>query len=297
MPEIIQIDGGLVRILNTEVIREAKLEDFLPKLERRVPTMMPMLPHNTRAVYFDPTDEADLKIGIVIELPPKVRTITTQPDAWERAGRKNQAYLVSLPYTVFYFNLTSHDGDTWEFRDYCAFFAKDQMKDLNHKLVPALLPNVFGNGRICFGNTAPAATTTLADRVNSIVNEFYLSNFNNVGHTRAHYLPWNSPDFDKWVKESKDNPLCWLQFPEFQEGTPEWNLQEHHTVKGMFERHGGAIPRTEPHTGVGTIPEVAMRPTFGKVQEWVDNLTPGQRYRLNVALGRTTQPVAENGDG
>lgn len=296
MPRTIEIEGALVRIVDRKIVREATLADIMPFIETREAITMPVLPVGTRAVHWNPVDPTHQYLEVIVEVEPKVRTLTMQADAWRRAGADgNKTHRVSLPYTLFHFKMQTNDptGNKWRFDDYRCFFAPEPFTNLDHEVIPALLPNVFEDGRICFGDTGTDAEQTIANRINAIVNEWYVSNFNNIGHTREHYLPWNSPDFDKWVRESALNQFCWKHFPEFDITTPEAANHRRYKVKDLFKQE---LTRTTVQRLEGSIPELPIALTFGRAEEWLQSLNATQRDRLRTAFTMIETPaIAEAG--
>lgn len=288
MPTVVEIEGDIARIVRHEVVRQVALADLMPAIERRYPITIPVLPDRTRLVHWDPSNPGDQQLTVFTEMPPAVRTITMQDDA----GRGRGTYRIALPYTVFRFSLSTSDPDInrWSWNDYSCFFAKEPLRSTEDLLMPALLPNVFADGRICFGTTGVTNEGTLAERIDGVMNAWYLSNFNNNGHVRTQYLPWGSTNFTRWVTETADNPLCWRSFPEFEPGTPEYGQQEHTPVKHMLTRIGAT--RTTPLRVTGSIPELAVVPTFGAAEDWLRGLTETQRTRLRVAMDNLATPEA-----
>lgn len=294
MPEYLEIEGDLARIIKRDVVFEAALTDVLPHIETRKPVTTPALPDNTKFVALDPTDHKSWKLSVLIELPPKVRTLTMADADWGRTANDGLAHKVSLPYTIFGFYLTSDDqGKNWQFEDYSCYFSKTTLKTGKELMIPALLPNVFENGRICFGNTAPALDrgASLADRLNAIVNEWYLSRFTDIGHTRANYLPYGAGrrNYARWVAETEANPRCWENWVEFDPGD---KTQEHVTPEKALLRKD--TERITPVVLANGIPELPHTVTFGRAEEWLRGLTDVQRGRLERAFERirTTTPDA-----
>lgn len=284
MPQLIEIEGSLARVISREVVFESQLKDMMPFIENRPPITLPIIPSRTRVVHWDATDTAKQTLELLIELEPSLRTLTMQPDPWGRgAAGGNKTHKVTLPWTLFHFKMftTNPTSTSWTFEDYRCFFSKERITDLEQDIIPALLPNVFEDGRICFGNTGADAHQTVSDRVDQIVNEWYVSNFNNIGHTRPHYLPWGSATFAKWEKETKRSPFAWKDFPEWDPETPEGRNHHHYQVKDVFK---STLTRTGQIRTEGSIPDLPIIPTFGRAEEWLLALDDNQRFRLRQAL-------------
>lgn len=279
MTQIIEIEGDLVRVVERNVRSQANLADVLPHIETRIPISMPIMPRNrTPIVRFDPRDPTNMRLDMFMELPPGVRTIQVN---------RHEQVRIALPWTVFYFRITANDGNpqtqNWAFNEWACFHSKDQLVSLDQKLIPAMLPNVFGDGRICYGTTAVDANQPLHDRLDELVNSWYISNFNNIGHVRGSYMPWGSAggDYTKWVDETNRSASCWRTWPEWDETTPEGANQQHLTPLEIIDVE---MERTTPIRLEGAIPDLPLALTFGRADEWLRGLTNNQRLRLHNAL-------------
>lgn len=290
MPQFVEIEGDIARIVRRDIVRQVRLADLLPNIERRPPITLPILPTRTRVVHWDPSNIDNQMLHIITELEPSVRTITIQDDR----GLQRGAHRIAVPYTVFHFSLNTTDpnSNVWSFTDYQCFFSPKPIGTLDDTVIPALLPNVFEDGRICFGNTGTAGNQPLAARIDEVMNNWYLSNFNNIGHVRGHYLPWNSRTFDKWVDETANNPRCWTTFPEWNPDSPEGQYQTHMSIKDILAQT--RLTRTDEIRVAGAIPALNIAPTFGMSEQWLQALTPTQRTRLLRAMQNL---AAENTPG
>jgi hypothetical protein len=232
--------------------------------------------------HLDPTDNNRWRLSVLIETPPGVRTITLEPGRWDRAHRTTPR--LAMPYTIFAFHLTStNQGRSWTFTDYDCFHSKATLSgDPDQSVIPAMLPNIYANGKICFGNTAPnlRANAGLADRLNAIVNEFYLTSFTDHA-VRGGFIPWHGQrTYTRWVRETNANPRCWEDWPEFEDTD---TTVGHFTVQQILSE-GGMTPRITQITLPDGIPDLAFTPTFGRAHEWFAGLNGTQRRRLVTAI-------------
>lgn len=287
MPQIIEIEGDLVRVIEKTLRTETRLQDLLPHIETRVPVSLPIMPRNrTPIVHFDPRDTANMKLDIVMELPPSVRTINVN---------RHEAHRIALPWTIFYFRARARDGNpntlNWTFDEWACFHSQTQITSPTQVVIPAMLPNVFSDGRICFGTTGVDANQPLHDRLDEIVNTWYITNFNNIGHVRPGYMPWGGAggDYAKWVEETDRNPNCWRDWPEWDPATPEGAAQTHKTITEYMEAE---MERVTPIRLDGAIPDLPLALTFGRSEEWLRGITANQRIRLRTAIEllRTDEP-------
>lgn len=289
MPEFIEIEGDVARIITKTLVREVPLAAVLPHIETRLPIASPILPDNARLFHLDPTDQNMWRMVTVVETPPLVRTLNLEAGRWGR-GRDALHPRVAIPYTEFVFFLQSVDqGANWSIVDYGIYHSPEPLSGNPHqKLLPALLPNVYSDGRICFGNTAPRLPTDahINNRINAIVNEFYLTDFTDH-RVRDYFIPWQTtttPSYATWVANTAENPRCWMNWPEWQD------TDIHHTrftVQDVISRRGPA--RTTPIDLPDGIPDLAFNATFGRAEEWFRALTRTQQLR-HVTAARNVRP-------
>jgi hypothetical protein len=282
----IVIQGGLATIREVTVMQQLALRDVMPHIENRVPNTTPILPASTLVSHWDPTVQNEQKLHLLIQLPPKVRTIN---DRRTRAVARptDDTYRVSVPWSLFDFRMTTSNPHTnvWDFAEYRIFHSPEEITSLDQEVLPAFLPNVYKDGRICWGNTGTGPGTSLASRVNEIVNGYYLSSFDSSHHVRDRYLPYGADqnDFTPWVEHTEEDPNCYRTFPEWDRTTEEGRLiaDRWRTIKSLF---GDEMTRTEVIHVTGTIPELPFAPTFGRAEEWARDLDATQRFRLLTAL-------------
>lgn len=196
------IEGDVVRYEETYVQRQVGLGAFIETLKQDRDVSLPRLPRNTR--FF--TQKGN-QIWIVIELEPGLRFLKTES---HQVGLR-----LSMPWQYFAFSFIAGGGYptiNWSFADYRLFWSKTRIKSLTERVIPASLPNVYRNdGKICFGATAPESTLELAERIDTLVNEFFspASLFNRD-------LGWNIPpsyeSFRSWAMASRNDPLICLKW-------------------------------------------------------------------------------------
>lgn len=266
MARIIEIDGGLVSIVSRSVETSIPLEEWVQSIERRSPLMLPTLPVGTKAVYYDPTDRNQERFAVLIERDPHIFTMNY--------GTRN--YELSLPYVRFFFQATTRNPESnleWSLTDYRVFFAKTPyVNPSTSDMIAALLPNVYEDGRICFGSTAADADQTIAQRLNQTVNEFFLSRFNGDLHIRR---PNGAPSYTSWLAMTQNDPTAWVDWTDWSNPS-RWSLE-------MLARNMRPESRFEPMVAADPIPEVPLGATFGRITEWLQTMTPIQRTRFIAA--------------
>lgn len=272
MTQIIEISGGLVTVVNREIQHTARLEDWLPLIEKRAPVFVPVLPSGTRAVYWDPTDLAVQRLSVMIEREPHIMNLDYQ-------GTNHR---VTVPYTRFVFYAWTRDPSqplNWMLEDYRVFWSDRRYSDpARQDMVAAKLPNVYGDGRICFGSTAADSDQSLADRLDQTVNEFFVSEFNS---DLGIHLPDDLAGWRAWERMTESNPTGWTEWPEWG---PQYSKYSWDNITGGtgITTAGRAAPVIAPNP----IPPLVLGATFGRVNEWLDTLDPAQRFRLAEALSQ-----------
>lgn len=264
MPTFIEISGDLVTLYERSEAQVCKLSDLLPHLATTPTLTTPHLPRNTVFLHHDETNN---QIALVVELEPGLRHLKTETMA--------VGYKLAMPWQYFTFTLTMHDSNHWTFTDYFVHWSRTRVTSTTQAtLVRACVPNVYADGRICFGSTAPDSNRTIAERIDTIINDFYGPNseFNND-------LGWNRPNgfenFRAWAAESKADPFCWTIWHELSESV------NGHSLADLFS---GTWDRSKPVTVDNAIPELPINPTFGRAAEWLGSLTGEDRWLLAEAL-------------
>lgn len=285
MPQEILIQGDLVTVRDVTPTHTVALADFLPHIEKRHPIVMPLLPDRVKTVRWDSSNLDAQQLEVLIQVEPSVRSISVRRTRTFGAGAPDTQYRVSLPYLLFIFTATTSDqaGLMWDINEYRVFNANAPLTSLDQKVCAAMLPNVYSDGRICFGNTGVAAGMPLHDRLNAIVNQYYLTSFDTSHHVRDYYLPYGAGnnEFEPWVEHTAEDPNCWRSLPEWTEGSPEHQRQHWYTVKDLL---GPQFDRTTPIALAGDIPDMRFRPTFGVAEEWVAQHDRADILRLDHAI-------------
>lgn len=276
MEEIIEIQGDLVRTIRREIINEVDLKDIAPHMETRAPLTLTALPRNSvRHLHWDESNPAMTDAQFLIELPPRVRTID-----YDNAD-PTVPCVVALPYTIFNFIISTRtpnpQGQDWSLDNLRVYWARESAQNLDQHVIPALLPNIYADATVCWGNTGINAAQPLADRIDEIVNTFYLSTFTDHG-VRDREWPWNRRTYKRWARETAADNQAWKTFP-------EWDLAdtnvEHVRLRDLFTHATGHATPTLTDN-IPTFPEI---PTFGRAEEWLrEQLDPIQRFRLRAAL-------------
>lgn len=274
MPQIVQIEGDLIRVLETTLIREARLEDALPFIETKKPVVIGMLPKSALFAYWDESDAMNRRVQLLCEQPPGVRTTI-----WG-----NRKFVLSIPWTYYLFDFrvkgTPDAKHPWVMYNSRVFWAKEQVVDMNSELRTALVPNCDETGGICWGSTGIQGNLPLGVRVDRTIADFYASVFT---HSNGAGSPWQSEtgrdNWAKWDHESKKDPSAFMKFPEWEH--EKSTIMKRYTVAEVL---GSYHDRTAPIQVESAIPEMITPMTFGRSEEWLKGITAVDRHRLFVAL-------------
>lgn len=273
MSQMIQIQGGLVTVIDQTIRTQLPLDEWLPRIESRAPLYMPVLPSGTRAVWWDPTDLDAQTLMIMMEVEPK--TI--------QMNLVGVVSTLSLPYTRFIFIAKSNAPTihtSWRLTDYRAFMSNRRYSDPDTEdMVAALLPNVYQDARICFGSTGANSNQTLADRLDDTVNNFFASTFNRDLTIRR---PQTLRTYSAWRAMTRTDPTAWANWPDFdpqqtQWELTSWNYWQNQLLANNATRHATVI-------AADNIPELPLGATFGRAREWLNTLTTRQFDRLRATI-------------
>lgn len=292
MVQKIVIEGDLVRAYEESPLYTARLEDLIPQLEHRPPVTL-FHPRSAIFTHWDESNPQEKHVRFLCELPPAIRSIV-------KSGRR---YRLAMPWTYFIYSfITAGEvtrGNNWLMRDHKVFHTNARITRPTDRLWTAFLPNVYEDGNICFGSTGAPTAQPLADRVDQLVNEWYLTEFNNdVIGGRANPMPYNLPrDRDRvtaglraWIEATRtDGATAWTNFPAWQ-----FTANEHGYTSYTVQQALGLDQRVGRLDMIEQIPEITPTPSFGAAEEWLRQLTPLQRGRLQVALANVTDDDPNN---
>lgn len=285
MPEQIIIEGDLVRVITTETVSEARLQDLLPHIESRPPITVGLLPKSAVIFYWDESNPKAKRAAFLCEMTPGVRS----------ANYNGKLYPVSLPWTYFLFDFETAgnptDGHTlWTHTNSRVYWAQEQVRSMDSEVGMALVPNCDTTGGICYGSTAVDANLPLGVRVDRLVDEFYRSQFTHDSGTGS---PWSSEtssaSWDRWVKETALDAQAWTKFPEWDRKRGGYAINKRPLRQVLTERHN----RFEPIQLTGTIPPLIEPMTFGRVEEWLQGVREEDITKLEVAINNRKADAAE----
>ena len=277
MVQRVVIENSLVSIEERTVLYQVPISEWLPRIEKRSPIRTPVLPLGTRSVIWDDTDLTNQRLMVLIEEQPKII----------RMNFLGGIHELSIPWTRFFFYAHTSDPTNtlaWNLADYRVFWSKSQYRDpALADMIPAMLPNVYPDGRICFGSTGADMDQTLAERLNQTCNEFYVSNFNRDLTIRR---PDSARSYRAWERMTQKDPTGWTKWTDWD---PNNGLHQFFSFDSLLA--GNRIPnirdgRNAPMIAADGIPDVPMGATIGRINEWLDQFDNSQRDRLLQAMLR-----------
>lgn len=281
MPEIIQIEGDLVKVLQTELVREAKLVDLLPHIENRPPITIGPLPKSAIYVHWDESNAKNKRVQLICEQTPGLKN----------PRYNDRRYVISVPWTYWVIDMVTagnpHDTTVpWQMENSRIFWAREQVVNLDSMIATAMVPNCDARGGICYGSTGVPASLPLGVRIDRLISEFWQTTFTHDSGTGS---PWQSEtrstSWARWDRESRADPNAWMKFPEW-ENTVEPNRAGQGRIAQFTLRSilGSTHDRTRPVQLEGTIPDMVFPFTFGRAEEYARTWTPVDRHRMLVAL-------------
>lgn len=280
----LEIQNDRVRKIQRTVIEDVPLSALYPHLETRVPVFLPTLPRSAVAVNWDETNVQRKTFQVLCELPPAVRNII----------KVNRRYRLAFPWTYFLFTVVgssdSQDARGWEITENRVFHARNRYVNIDSEVITARTPNVYRDGRICFGSTGVDAFQPLADRLDQLVNEWYETRFNN-DLNQYFQIPNGDTTLRNWVAASATNPGCWMDWSDW-ETAEKWRVRDLMT-QVLPDRRDIVLEVQD------RIPDMQMPFTLGRAEEWIrTSFTPEQVRIFGVAMdivrdGLPETPVVE----
>lgn len=291
MTGFLRITGGLVEQVDERILRTGTLTELLPHLETRSRQQM-FLPRSAIATDYDPTNPETHNILFLCELPFGIK----------RIRKLDRRYAVAMPWTYFLFGFnrgsrSRHDSD-WMLTTRMVFHSPEQINNMDQRLWVAFLPNVDEHANICFGSTGVDPGLPLHRRVDALVNEWYLTEFNHdLLSGRQHPFPhWNEhPNiaqcFRRWVAETAEHgPTTFLNWPEFAPGS---TLATHRTVAEWLLTTPTRPNEVVPIHVTDALPTFQMPATYGRMEQFFTDMPPDMRHRALVALQNMQADNAE----
>lgn len=274
----VEIQGELVREFRYELVKEVQLADMLANLERKPPIDIPVLPQNhVASIRLDESKPPTRTLSIAVEIPPAIRLLPLNPNYIVNGIEPRLA----CPWTIFIFQATTTDQrpDTtaWQLTSTRIYFSRERINGRGGRLIPALLPNVYSNAELCWGDTGDADVHDRLDRrIDALVNSFYGSEFNH-GNMDAPW-PYRRDSYRRWARETAQLGRTayrgWTDWTD--DDRPHWTVDEAMGIQG---------DRRAPIVLADGIPDLRVNPTFGLIETaWLPLLNGNQLIRLEASL-------------
>lgn len=279
MTKELVIQGGLVQEREVTILRQIPLEKLTPHLVQVKPVTIPVLPRTSVFVHTEETATRKV-VYFLCETPAGIRNITKE----NKAGGNKRRYRLAFPWTYFFVSAVAEgvNLDRFAITNWKAFHSRVQFNGLPGEFYVAFLPNIYKDtGEICFGS-AGGPLGSLADQVDHIVNNFYVTEFNDHLDRNDMVFPFGGNSFKGWVDATNDRGAsAWKDFPEWDTG-----VRKKFTLPDLL---GAGVARSEKIEGTTVIPEIPSPMTFGRAEEWWRTITPQDRGRLKIALGNIVE--------
>lgn len=273
--ERISIHNDLVSLETVSTSRQVPLADWLEQLNVGGSVTFPTLPRSAVFAHQDSSTPGIKNLFILTEIPAGI--VNLEKNLYEEGRR----YRLAMPWTYIWFAVSTTDMSPnttqWTVNDYRIFHKDRRYNGVNEEMIVARLPNVYGDGRICWGATGADPRATLADRLDQLTNEWYLSRFNTDLDGNVP-LPYGEADYGRWLRETRENPTSWRNWPEWSDATTKF------TVTQLMRDHQQTF-RTEEILLPNSIAPIPSRLTFGSWEEWFRTQVPAEELiRAEVAI-------------
>jgi len=173
-----------------------------------------IFPDNTK--YYKKIGAYDI---FIIEEKPSMRLLTFQksllhgcrlPNERKTPWDGNIQCYVSLPYVVFAFVFFERSSLSEYFT---VFYRTEPLRSMDDYLCESNLPNV-SNGKVCLGDFSLSPSSTLASKVEFLIQHFWSSSFNEDIRTQYYKMTKIEPKLTtlaEWIKNSADDPAFVLK--------------------------------------------------------------------------------------
>ena len=279
------IEGSTVKKVEEYVTNMVDLDGLLPGLTSYVPLELSPMPSGLKYIIIEPKQGLELAAHLIVQAPAGPQRINyIDGRARDHGYVEPRNYRLSLPWGLFWFDIDGNrmvtpEGEQilWTPKMWGYMWSKDPYTTLDDTEVwPAMFPNCWTNGRVCFGTTSTPANLPLGAFVDHAVNNFWTSEFNNDLDRN-----WPYDSIQKWADDTAENPEAWR----------EWGMWSHNSttvrekLSALSERYDASGARVEwreaiPSSAQGAIPAACLTPTWYNLNEWLDNLNPEDYARF-----------------
>lgn len=293
------IEGSTITKVEEVSTMMVSLDGLLPGLTSYVPLELSPMPNGVKYIIIEPLEGLELRARLLVQTEPGYQRINHM-DARARDHGYVEAhnYRLSIPYGLFWFEINGNrmvtpDGEQilWAPRSWGYLWMNEPYVGLDEtKVWPAMFPNCWENGRVCFGSTSTPANLPLGRFVDHAINNFWTSEFNDDLERN-----WPYPDMPSWEDASNANEHVWQDWAHIWENGHDMTVRA--KLNLLRDRYDNRAPQVEwrnavPSSAQGPIPAARITPTWYNINEWLDDLN-GEDYSRFVTVIRQR----ENLDG
>jgi hypothetical protein len=253
------------------------LDKMLESLTAYQPLDILPTPHNMRSISIKPRPNMQLQAQVIVGHDPMTRRVTHKmcPANSHRAPAKS--YQLHFPYGLFWFALHGNkfsgvEGESivWSPQGWGYVWMKEPFNNLEQHVWTPKMPNMFSDSRICFGYNSVNGSLPLGHFIDSSVNTFWTSEFN-----QDLEVPFPYDTMSEWEKAKPDDWRTWDM----------WN-RDGSTAKDKFARFETDMQWDEPapDNAGSQIPDLPHYPTFDNIETWLTGLEPERRDRIFATL-------------
>lgn len=197
--KFLKIEGNAVHLVTERIERTVLLDDFLGEIQKERGFISPILPQGSRLFH-----QGGNITTFVVEQTPRVMSLT-----WTKETNENGNYnwKLAFPYVIFIIVFAGEAIDTAKTR---VFYRTSPLGNGDNMLLKCNMSNTYEDGHTCTG-TMRVSGTSLAQKAESFVSEFWNSRFNSDlssynFNPAANQFP-QVASLSVWQTESTKNPL------------------------------------------------------------------------------------------
>lgn len=270
MPDIIEIEGGIARLVTRQIKYEVPTSDLAQHLVKAQPSTSPILPTGTVALHLNPEQK---RYAALVERPPRTELIRlgvtrlTIEDWYDKLGLDDpiewpHQLSLPIPWEYYWFDgqiepRFAGSASVYVMENTYLYWSPSRLQNWGDYVYPAQLPNINDNGSICWGDVS-SNNDSFAAKINELVNTFYQSEFNDDwGHMR---LPLPIPELENIPRDAY--------------GCPEYPWLNWHPINLNWPDSYAPAPINTTNIN----PPTAWNRMH--IEDWIYSLTPARRQGL-----------------
>lgn len=161
------IEGERVKYLNTEVVKEVSVADFVGHIEENLPINTGILPRN--CLYMK---REGRRVAYMIEVPAMLCPVKLRNRKKEGKAAKLHNFVISTPFTQFYVGGSASNNIV---NKVYVSVTKSPVRTLKDKVYISPYLNIFDQGTsyVCTGNMILSDKLDFIGKINGIVSLFF----------------------------------------------------------------------------------------------------------------------------